>query len=75
MAIPSLSIKALVGEDVSFITYEGSMSVPGCYETVTWVIINKPLTVSRQDVRLTGHLSPDLRVLVADVLTPEDHAG
>ena len=53
MPIPSLSVKALVGEAASFITYEGSMTVPGCFETVTWIIINSPLTISRQDVRET----------------------
>lgn len=34
------------------------MSVPGCYETVTWLVINKPLIVSRQDVSLTPSVTP-----------------
>lgn len=32
-----------------YITYEGSLTEPGCYETVTWIILNKP-------IYMTNHL-------------------
>ena len=35
----------------SFITYEGSTTYPGCWETVTWVVMNKPIYVSRSQMR------------------------
>lgn len=34
----------------SFVTYEGSLTRPGCMETVTWVILNKPIHVSHSQV-------------------------
>lgn len=34
-----------------YVTYEGSITQPGCMETVTWVIVNKPIQMSRSQVR------------------------
>ena len=31
-------------------TYEGSTTFPGCWETVTWIILNKPIYLSRQEM-------------------------
>ena len=31
-------------------TYDGSLSQPGCQETVTWIIINRPIIIDRQQV-------------------------
>ncbi|XP_078324662.1 carbonic anhydrase-related protein 10-like [Crassostrea virginica] len=31
---------------MTYLTYEGSLTQPGCQETVTWVILNKPLYIS-----------------------------
>ncbi|KAI0227719.1 Carbonic anhydrase-related protein 10 [Lamellibrachia satsuma] len=42
-----LSIHGLLPDTTDYLTYEGSMTQPGCHETVTWVIINKPLYMSR----------------------------
>ncbi|CAG2190362.1 unnamed protein product [Mytilus edulis] len=43
----------------SFVTYEGSLTRPGCMETVTWVILNKPIHVSHSQLEslrsLTNH--------------------
>ncbi|KAI1291094.1 putative carbonic anhydrase-like protein 2 [Halotydeus destructor] len=47
-SLTSLSISELISDLESFMTYEGSLTTPGCYETVTWIIINKPLIMSRQ---------------------------
>ncbi|XP_050416723.1 putative carbonic anhydrase-like protein 1 [Patella vulgata] len=33
-----------------YITYEGSLTHPGCYETVTWVILNKPIYISKKQI-------------------------
>ncbi|XP_052281119.1 putative carbonic anhydrase-like protein 1 [Dreissena polymorpha] len=33
-----------------FITYSGSLTQPGCRETVQWVIINKPIYISHQQL-------------------------
>ena len=34
-----------------FMTYEGSMTQPGCQETVTWVVMNRPAYITRSQVR------------------------
>ena len=31
-------------------TYEGSTTYPGCWETVTWIVMNKPIYISRQEM-------------------------
>ena len=31
-------------------TYEGSTTYPGCWETVTWIVLNKPIYLSRQEM-------------------------
>lgn len=34
-----------------FITYEGSQTEPACHETVTWIIMNRPIYVTKKQVR------------------------
>lgn len=34
----------------SYMTYSGSLTFPGCYETVTWVIMNNPIYITKEDV-------------------------
>ncbi|XP_067140452.1 carbonic anhydrase-related protein 10-like isoform X2 [Centruroides vittatus] len=46
--LKSLSIKELLPDTEYYMTYEGSTTMPGCYETVTWIIMNKPLYITRQ---------------------------
>ncbi|KAJ3607978.1 hypothetical protein NHX12_025029 [Muraenolepis orangiensis] len=38
-----LNIEEIYPETSSFITYDGSMTIPPCYETVTWILMNKPM--------------------------------
>ncbi|PIO74400.1 carbonate dehydratase, eukaryotic-type [Teladorsagia circumcincta] len=32
-----------------YVTYEGSLTIPGCQETVTWIIMNNPIYITRED--------------------------
>ncbi|KAI1727599.1 eukaryotic-type carbonic anhydrase domain-containing protein [Ditylenchus destructor] len=32
-----------------YVTYEGSLTFPGCHETVTWVVMNKPIYITLED--------------------------
>uniref|UniRef100_A0A8R1DW99 Alpha-carbonic anhydrase domain-containing protein n=1 Tax=Caenorhabditis japonica TaxID=281687 RepID=A0A8R1DW99_CAEJA len=32
------------------ITYEGSLTSPGCHETVTWIILNQPIHITKDHV-------------------------
>lgn len=34
----------------NYVTYDGSLTYPGCYETVIWTILNNPLYLTRADV-------------------------
>ncbi|CAL4133739.1 unnamed protein product, partial [Meganyctiphanes norvegica] len=47
-----LSPHELVSSTSQYLTYEGSLTEPGCHETVTWIIPNKPLYVSFTQMRL-----------------------
>ena len=31
-------------------TYEGSLTQPGCHETVSWIVFNKPLYITVEHV-------------------------
>lgn len=42
-----LALKDLLPDDQeSFYTYEGSLTTPSCSETVTWIVMKCPITVS-----------------------------
>lgn len=47
-----LNIADLYPDTTRYITYEGSITVPPCYETSTWILINKPVYVTQMQVRV-----------------------
>jgi len=49
--IRHLSVHGLLPETGDYVTYDGSLSQPGCQETVTWIIVNKPIYISNEHVR------------------------
>ncbi|XP_050039967.1 carbonic anhydrase-related protein 10-like isoform X2 [Dermacentor andersoni] len=48
VAVKSVSIRDLLPDTDSYMTYEGSSTTPGCEETVTWILMNRPLYMTRQ---------------------------
>ncbi|BFZ24188.1 hypothetical protein BsWGS_27227 [Bradybaena similaris] len=40
-------LNEILPKTAEYVTYEGSLTQPGCYESVTWIIMNKPLIVGR----------------------------
>ncbi|XP_015784735.1 carbonic anhydrase-related protein 10-like [Tetranychus urticae] len=54
--VKGLSVGDLLPERVHYMTYEGSLTVPGCHETVTWVIANKPATITAHQLFLLRKL-------------------
>ncbi|MPC74329.1 Carbonic anhydrase-related protein 10 [Portunus trituberculatus] len=46
-----LRLSDLLPTTDQYLTYDGSLTVPGCYETVTWIIPNKPLYIAFTQVR------------------------
>ncbi len=49
--IRHLSIHGLLPPTTEYMTYEGSLTQPGCYETVTWIVMNKPIYITNEQVK------------------------
>ncbi|GFT05501.1 carbonic anhydrase-related protein 10 [Nephila pilipes] len=45
-----LSLRDLLPDTPHYMTYEGSTTMPGCYETVTWIVMNKPIYITKQQL-------------------------
>ncbi|GAB6031123.1 hypothetical protein CHUAL_007931 [Chamberlinius hualienensis] len=48
--VKQISIRGLLPDTDYYMTYEGSTTMPGCYETVTWIIMNKPIYVNKHQL-------------------------
>ncbi|XP_066986879.1 carbonic anhydrase-related protein 10-like [Macrobrachium rosenbergii] len=46
-----LRISELIPSTEQYLTYDGSLTMPGCHETVTWIVPNKPLYVAFNQMR------------------------
>ncbi|KAG1712224.1 Carbonic anhydrase-related protein 10 [Nymphon striatum] len=57
-----ISIHTLLPETDDFMTYDGSTTSPGCYETVSWIIMNKPIYITRQQLHSLRKLMVGTRV-------------
>ncbi|KAF0286929.1 Carbonic anhydrase-related protein 10 [Amphibalanus amphitrite] len=54
-AIQDLLVRDLLPQTKHYITYEGSTTLPGCWETATWVLSNKPIYLSPAELhRMQG---------------------
>ncbi|XP_076041773.1 carbonic anhydrase-related protein 10-like [Oratosquilla oratoria] len=51
-----LSVHGLLPETPYFMTYEGSTTMPACHETVTWVVLNKPIYITKQQLHTLRQL-------------------
>lgn len=50
--VERVSVRALLPDSHHYITYDGSLTQPPCHETVTWVLVNRPVYITKQQVRL-----------------------
>ncbi|VDN07386.1 unnamed protein product [Thelazia callipaeda] len=50
------SAYGLLPQTENYITYEGSLTFPGCFETVTWVIMNNPIYITKEDLQIWNDL-------------------
>ncbi|KAL5014534.1 hypothetical protein ScPMuIL_008804 [Solemya velum] len=50
--LEGLPITTLLPNTHQYMTYEGSFTQPGCQETVTWVVFNKPIYIQKQELIL-----------------------
>lgn len=53
--VKRLSIRGLLPDTEQFMTYEGSTTSPACHETVTWIVANKPIYITKQQVSTRPH--------------------
>lgn len=51
--VKRLSIRGLLPETDHYMTYDGSTTAPACPETVTWLVLNKPIYITKQQVCFT----------------------
>ena len=49
--ISGVPLNILLPATPQYITYDGSLTQPGCQESVTWVIYNKPIYVLKEQVK------------------------
>ncbi|CAB3404494.1 unnamed protein product [Caenorhabditis bovis] len=54
--LTSLQPLALLPKTAYYVTYEGSLTFPGCHETVTWVIMNNPIYITNDDLQIWNEL-------------------
>ncbi|XP_073994667.1 carbonic anhydrase-related protein A isoform X1 [Rhodnius prolixus] len=48
--IRHLSLRSLLPDTEHYMTYDGSTTHPGCWETTVWIILNKPIYITRQEL-------------------------
>uniref|UniRef100_A0A1I8GK63 Alpha-carbonic anhydrase domain-containing protein n=1 Tax=Macrostomum lignano TaxID=282301 RepID=A0A1I8GK63_9PLAT len=54
--IHGIKVRSLLPETSEYITYEGSLPFPGCHESVTWIILNLPVTVRTEELSILRSL-------------------
>ncbi|CAG0880033.1 unnamed protein product [Cyprideis torosa] len=78
VTLRGISIRALLPDTDFFMTYEGSITMPACHETVTWIIMNKPIYITEQQMAICTiilkGLCLDIRAL-ASTTQQEDTAA
>jgi len=47
-----LSLGTLLPQTPHYLTYEGSTTFPGCWETTTWILINKPIYITQSELKV-----------------------
>ncbi|GIY81155.1 carbonic anhydrase-related protein 10 [Caerostris extrusa] len=67
--LKSLSIRELLPVTDYYMTYDGSTTMPGCHETVTWLLMNKPIYITKQQLYALRKL------MQGDQGTPESSTG
>lgn len=55
--ISGFNLSALLPDTDYFVTYDGSLTMPGCHESVVWLLLNKPTYISQADVSRISDIS------------------
>jgi carbonic anhydrase len=46
----NLNLNNLMPKDKRYITYSGSLTTPPCTEGVRWIVLKKPISISKQQL-------------------------
>lgn len=50
MQIKGFGVRGLLPDTKYYMTYDGSTTMPACHETTTWIILNKPIYITKQQL-------------------------
>ncbi|PBC34865.1 Carbonic anhydrase-related protein [Apis cerana cerana] len=50
MEIKRFVVRELLPDTKYYMTYDGSITMPACHETTTWIILNKPIYITKQQL-------------------------
>lgn len=62
--IRHLALRSLLPNTDQYMTYEGSTTHPGCWESTVWIILNKPIYITKQEVSWSKYFSSTQLVIV-----------
>lgn len=48
--VKGFNLSSLLADPEHFVGYDGSLTTPGCHESVSWLILNKPLAITQSNV-------------------------
>jgi len=70
-SVTGLKLQSLLPSNTQdFFRYPGSLTTPGCNESVTWTVFKEPITITSQQVGLNGiiyYFSGQLPIYIATV--------
>lgn len=55
--VRNLNLSELLPETSQFVAYEGSLTQPGCHESVIWLVLNRPIYISPANVSPSSRAS------------------
>ncbi|XP_076111042.1 carbonic anhydrase-related protein 10-like [Mytilus galloprovincialis] len=55
--ISGIPLEILFPNTDQYVTYHGSLTTPGCSESVTWIVLNRPINVKQEHLDRFRHLS------------------
>ncbi|KOX75822.1 Putative carbonic anhydrase-like protein 2 [Melipona quadrifasciata] len=58
MEIKRFVVRELLPDTKYYMTYDGSITMPACHETTTWIILNKPIYITKQQLGVSPLFNP-----------------
>jgi carbonic anhydrase len=69
--MPELSIENLLPQERSYFSYDGSLTTPPLYESVSWIVFKQPITVTEEQIAKFRQLYYDVKEQVAEGEEPQ----